>query len=94
MDESRLHLLDNGLSPRQKKNVGSQNATLAELHTALAAERVENEKMVKWYCMQLPELVARMVTDALAANGLTLRPPGWEQLDPKPEPEREPANGE
>lgn len=76
-DESRIHLLDNGLSDRQKKRLGGLNVSVAELRQALLDEREENEKMVKWYCLQIPELVAKMVSDALAANGLTMLPPGW-----------------
>lgn len=75
MMSDRIHLLNNGLPPRQKKNVASQNATLGEVNDALMAERVENENMVKWYMDQVPEKVATMVAQILAANGITMKGP-------------------
>lgn len=80
-DESRIQLLNNGLSDRQKKRLGAQNVTLDEVNQAFVAEREENERMVKWYMHQLPELVAKMLADALQANGLNLLPPQpvWDQ---------------
>lgn len=76
MSENRIHLLGNGIRPKQKKNVESQNITVGEVSAAFEAERVENEKMVKWYMLQVPELVERMVQDAVAgallAAGITI----------------------
>lgn len=73
--ESRLHILGNGLTPRQKKNMGQLNVTLDEMNEAFSSERIENENMVKWYMQQIPGLVAKMLGDALAVNGLTMAPP-------------------
>lgn len=75
MSESRIQLLNNGATPKQKAKVASHNATIGELNDALAAERIENEKMVRFYLEQVPELVARMIADCLKANGLQMLPP-------------------
>lgn len=74
-DESRLHLLNNGATDRQKKKVASQNATVGEVNEAIQRLQDESERMVRWYVTQLPELVARMVADAMIANKLTEFPP-------------------
>lgn len=79
MNESRIHLLGNGISDCQKAKIAAQNVTIAELTEALQAERVENENMVKWYMEQIPGLVATMLGDALAAQGKELAPPPAEE---------------
>lgn len=82
-DHGRIHLLNNGRSPAKASGDFITVAKAqAMVEAALQFERAENEKMVKWYCSQLPELVARMVSDALAANGLTMLPPSWQALPP------------
>ncbi len=74
-DESRIIQLNNGLTPRQKRTVGQQNVTVAEVDKAFKSERAENEKMVKWYMDQVPAFVAGLVAQILAANGIEMKGP-------------------
>lgn len=78
-DDSRIHLLNNGISDRQKKKVGAQNATLDEL-AALGNQlrldtQAETITVCEHYMSQIPELVAHMLGDAFAAHGIVLQPP-------------------
>lgn len=68
----RIHVLSNGRSPAKKSG---DFITVAQAEQMVMAERAENENMVKWYCMQIPELVAKMLGDALAVNGLVMKAP-------------------
>lgn len=76
MSEGNGLILTNGRAPKNKRGDlvyrGDVDKMIAE---AVQAERVENEQMVKWYMMQIPELVAKMLGDALAANGLVMQGP-------------------
>lgn len=73
-------VLVNGRAPLNKKGdyitrgQAEQMVTDA-VNAAVQRERAENEQMVKWYMMQIPELVAKMLGDALAANGLEMKGP-------------------
>lgn len=71
-DESRIHVLNNGRSPMKR---GGDYITRSQAEQMVLAERAENERMVQWYMHQIPELVAKMLGDALAANGLTMQGP-------------------
>lgn len=68
----RIHVLNNGRSPAKKSG---DFITRGEAEAMVLAERAENEKMVRWYLTQLPELVAKMLGDALAVNGLVMKAP-------------------
>lgn len=68
----RIHVLSNGRSPAKKSG---DFITRGEAEAMVLEERAENEQMVKWYMRQLPELVAKMLGDALAVNGLVMQPP-------------------
>lgn len=72
MSESRIHLLNNGRAPLNKKG---DLITRGQAEQMVLAERAENERMVQWYMQQIPELVAKMLGDALVANGLTMHGP-------------------
>lgn len=74
-DENGL-ILTNGRAPSNKRGDFVTRAHAERMVAeAIQRERVEYEKMVKWYIMQVPELVAKMVWDAMAANGLTMQGP-------------------
>lgn len=86
MNESRIHLLNNGRSPAKKSgDLITRGQADEMIRQAVQLEREENERMVQWYMRQFPGLVAKMVGDALAANGLTLQPPEWTKLEPTAE---------
>ncbi len=69
-------VLTNGRSPSNKDgDLITRKQAREMVESAVMAERVENEKMVKWYMNQIPELVARMLGDALAVNGLVMKGP-------------------
>lgn len=65
-------LLTNGRAPANKDG---DLITRKQAREMVEAERAENEKMVKWYMNQIPGLVAQMLGDALAVNGLVMKAP-------------------
>ena len=75
--ESRIALLDNGVSPRQKARAGSHNATVAEVHESITAVRGEIVQVVEHYMRQVPGLFGRMLDD-LMAKGILMPGPNYE----------------
>lgn len=69
-------------SPASKKGDYITRAQAEQIVAeVLAFERQQNEQMVQWYMRQIPGLVAQMLGDAFAANGLTFAPPALVKPD-------------
>lgn len=72
----RILTLDGRRPMRQRDSdliTRKEARTIAE--QIITAERVEYERMVHWYMEQIPGLVAKMLGDALALNGLVFKGP-------------------
>lgn len=73
--ESRIHLMGNGLSPRQQQKTAAQNVTVGEVNDALERQATELQAMFGFYMRQVPTLMQQMMAGMLADfathNGLT-----------------------
>ena len=77
-------ILQGHLTPMPSKAKRNEEiaASLEELARSAATDQVR--EVVEWYFAQIPELVARMLAQAFAANGLEFKPP-----PPRDEPQPE-----
>ena len=84
MSDDRKLILTNGRAPKNKSGDLVSRKDVETFVESFANNVLlpKVDEMMQHYLRQSPELVARMIADAMQANGLTLLPPGWTKITP------------